>query len=221
LFGARAIVIVQCGGHDRRICLQAFLEVVHETPNGRAAQVALVFTTVSSFGSWIRLNGQACPWRGLKVQRAAATVSAHSVSREGALKKPLNWCEPLVPFRPGGYSSVTGSSLRRRDMSKQNAPTTIEKFVSTHLAQIAVQAYSPPGMPQAARRQASAPAPAARLSRNKSFVWVGRGALVFVSGMAVGYLLSAQSEVSSVQAKASQPAFGAARLRIDYDLRDR
>jgi hypothetical protein len=48
----------------------------------------------------------------------------------------------------------------------------------------------------------------------------GRGALVFVCGIAVGYLLSAQSEVS-VQAKASQPAFGAARLRIDYDLRDR
>ena len=103
-------------------------------------------------------------------------------------------------------------------MSK-NAPTTIEKFVSTHLAHIAVEAYSAPGMPQAARPKALAPE--AGPLRKKSFVLLGRGALVFVCGVAVGYLLSAQSEVSPLQAKATQPAFGAARLRIDYDLRER
>ncbi|MGZ5092009.1 MAG: hypothetical protein ACXWCY_02690 [Burkholderiales bacterium] len=105
-------------------------------------------------------------------------------------------------------------------MSK-NAPTTIEKFVSTHLAQIAVEAYSAPGMPQAARPKALASAREAGLLRKKSVVLLGRGALVFICGMAVGYLLSAQSEVSPLQAKATQPAFGAARLRIDYDLRER
>jgi hypothetical protein len=103
-------------------------------------------------------------------------------------------------------------------MSK-NAPTTIEKFVSTHLAQIAVEAYSAPGMRQPTRSKALAPAP--DVAQKKSFVVLGRGALVFVCGMAVGYLLSAQSEVSPLQAKATQPAFGAARLRIDYDLRER
>jgi hypothetical protein len=47
----------------------------------------------------------------------------------------------------------------------------------------------------------------------------GRGAVVFVCGMAVGYVLSDQPEVFPLQAKTPDRGVGAAGLRIDYDLR--
>ena len=105
-------------------------------------------------------------------------------------------------------------------MSK-NAPTTIEKFVSAHLARIAVEPYVPPHMRQADTRYASAGVPAARSSRSTTLRVLGRAALVFICGMAVGYLISDQPDASSLGVKGTNPGYGASGLRIDYDLRDR
>jgi hypothetical protein len=108
-------------------------------------------------------------------------------------------------------------------MSRQNAPTTIEKFVSTHLSQIAVEPYVPPGAAHSSADRASdSLAAGARLSGGTSsagFGAFGRGAIVFVCGMAVGYVLSNQPEVFPLQAKTPDPGVGGAGLRIDYDLR--
>jgi hypothetical protein len=105
-------------------------------------------------------------------------------------------------------------------MSTQNAPTTIEKFVSAHLSQIAVEPYAPPGPPRSSLERASNPMGASgSLPRMLSFGAFGRGAIVFICGMAVGYVLSNQPEVFPLQAKTPERGAGAAGLRIDYDLR--
>jgi hypothetical protein len=94
----------------------------------------------------------------------------------------------------------------------KNAQTTIEKFVSTHLSNIAVEPYVPPARSEGV---ASASTPTAG---KPSFRVLGRALIVFVCGVAVGYLLSTQPDFSPVQAKAAS-RFGASGLRIDYDLR--
>ena len=105
-------------------------------------------------------------------------------------------------------------------MSRQNAPTTIEKFVTAHLSRIAVESYVPPGAAHASPERASDPlAETGRLSGKTSFSAFGRGAIVFVCGMAVGYVLSDQPEIFPLQAKTPERGVGAAGLRIDYDLR--
>jgi hypothetical protein len=105
-------------------------------------------------------------------------------------------------------------------MSRQNAPTTVEKFVRTHLSQIATEPYAPPGPARSSLEGVpSATAAADGLSRKMWFGAFGRGAVVFVCGMAVGYVLSDQPEVFPLQAKTPDRGVGAAGLRIDYDLR--
>jgi hypothetical protein len=105
-------------------------------------------------------------------------------------------------------------------MSTQNAPTTIEKFVSTRLSQITVEPYAPAGPPPSSLERAStAIAAGGGLSRKISFGAFGRGAIVFACGMAVGYVLSEQPEIFPLQAKTPDRGAGAAGLRIDYDLR--
>jgi hypothetical protein len=99
----------------------------------------------------------------------------------------------------------------------KNAQTTIERFVSTHLSDIAVEPYVPPAASEAivdtVDRSANAP-----LAERSSVRVLGRALIVFVCGVAVGYLLSTQADLSPVQAKAAS-RFGASGLRIDYDLR--
>jgi hypothetical protein len=105
-------------------------------------------------------------------------------------------------------------------MSRQNAPTTVEKFVRAHLSQIATEPYAPPGPARfSSERAPGATAEADGLSRKMSLGAFGRGAVVFVCGMAVGYVLSDQPEVFPLQAKTPDRGVGAAGLRIDYDLR--
>jgi hypothetical protein len=108
-------------------------------------------------------------------------------------------------------------------MSRQNAPTNVEKFVRMHLSQIATEPYAPPGPARSSlERPSCATAAADGLSRKMSFGAFGafgRGAVVFVCGMAVGYVLSDQPEVFPLQAKTPDRGVGAAGLRIDYDLR--
>ena len=103
-------------------------------------------------------------------------------------------------------------------MSRQNAPTTIEKFVSAHLSRIAVESYVPPGGAHSSAERAPDPG-AGGMSGKTSFSAFGRGAIVFVCGMAVGYVLSDQPEIFPLQAKTPERGVGAAGLRIDYDLR--
>lgn len=105
-------------------------------------------------------------------------------------------------------------------MFRQNAPTTIEKFASRHLSQIAVEPYAAPAPPRSSvERVSNATAVAGGLSRQMSFGAFGCGAIVFVCGMAVGYVLSDQPETFPLQAKTPDRGAGAAGLRIDYDLR--
>jgi hypothetical protein len=111
-------------------------------------------------------------------------------------------------------------------MSRQNAPTNVEKFVRMHLSQIATEPYAPPAPARSSlERPSRATAAADGLSRKMSFGVFGafgafgRGAVVFVCGMAVGYVLSDQLEVFPLQAKTPDRGVGAAGLRIDYDLR--
>ena len=101
-----------------------------------------------------------------------------------------------------------------------NAPTTIEKFVSAHRSQITAEPYAPTGLPRSSLERTSDPSgAAASLPRKISFSAFGRGAIVFICGMAVGYVLSNQPEVFPLQAKTPERGAGAAGLRIDYDLR--
>jgi hypothetical protein len=105
-------------------------------------------------------------------------------------------------------------------MSTQNAPTTIEKFVSTHLSQITAEPYAPAGSPRSSLERSSNPiAAAGGLSRKISVGAFGRGAIVFICGMVAGYVLSNQPEVFPLQAKTPELGGRAAGLRIDYDLR--
>ena len=98
----------------------------------------------------------------------------------------------------------------------KNAQTTIERFVSTHLSDIAGEPYVPPTASKASLDTvaSSATVPTGR----SSFRVLGRALIVFVCGVAVGYVLSTQPDFSPAQAKAAS-RFGASGLRIDYDLR--
>ena len=99
----------------------------------------------------------------------------------------------------------------------KNAQTTIEKFVSTHLSDIAVEPPMRPAASEATVHPVAGSATASIAGRSSVRV-LGRALVVFVCGVAVGYLLSTQPDFSPVQAKAAS-RFGASGLRIDYDLR--
>ena len=100
-------------------------------------------------------------------------------------------------------------------MSYYDGPTTIEKFVATHLAHRRVEPHLGPA---AIGTQApSESTPLTEQQPKASFAALAWASTLFACGVAVGYLMNDHPQASPLSAHISQPADGA-MLRIDYDL---
>ena len=98
-----------------------------------------------------------------------------------------------------------------------SAPTTIEKFAAAHLSHITVEPYGK--VPPAAQGAAVRPSALSTELGNRRFGLLGRAVVVFMCGMAAGYLLSGAPHFSPVGATQARSGFAPSSLRIDYDLR--
>ena len=103
-------------------------------------------------------------------------------------------------------------------MNHYDGPTTIEKFVATHLAHGRVEPHLSPAAIQAGVASDSAPPEAPQ--PKASLAALAWATTLFACGVAVGYLVNDRPQASPLSAHISEPADGA-MLRIDYDLGNR
>jgi len=103
-------------------------------------------------------------------------------------------------------------------MSMTIAPTTIERFVATHLTHESTEQYVHHELPESMQRLLGTPAPSSRRAYTQWLFMFSYAAAIFVCGAAVGYAMRDHSEVSTIHpltTTAREPG----RLRIEYDLR--
>lgn len=104
---------------------------------------------------------------------------------------------------------------------KYTMQTTIERFVQRHLSQEGVNHRVSDVSAQAdARRPINRLAAGVGLSRKARFAVFGYSAIVFMCGVALGYVVR-DDPVPTSSAAVIHSEYGAERLRIDYDLRYR
>src|SRR2546423_14088509 len=104
-------------------------------------------------------------------------------------------------------------------MSTSSAPTTIERFVATHLPQTSVDPRANYEMPLSGTpRRVSVPATSAGRAYTQWLFMFSYAAAIFVSGVTVGYAVRDHRELTTVHAL-NAAARDPSRLRIEYDLR--
>jgi hypothetical protein len=100
-------------------------------------------------------------------------------------------------------------------MNYYDGPTTIERFVATHLTHGRVEPHLSP--PASETHDLSDRAQPEALQPKASFAALAWATTLFACGVAVGYLISDYPQASPLSAHISEPGNGA-MLRIDYDL---
>jgi hypothetical protein len=103
-------------------------------------------------------------------------------------------------------------------MNYYNRPTTIERFVATHLTHARVEPHLSPAITEV--QDASGEPRSEAVQPKASFAALAWATTLFACGVAVGYLISDYPQASPLSAHISEPGDGA-MLRIDYDLGNR